>query len=144
MAVTCSMSEIYESRDFYKPIVTPYDIEMALNANCDKDLAFSYDYNNVLNETDIISGQKPDLTDVSLLTNTLRSFETDIAETSTNENQIAIKPDDTVALNTDFGAGYLSARMWKGLEQQLGQDEPALAVEGQSGIAQKYSNELNN
>lgn len=142
VAITCSMSEIYESRDFYKPIVTPYDIEVALNTKHDKNLTFSYDFNNFLENAEICA-QNTDSTDVSLLTNAVRSFgKDDLPENVQNDSRIAIKSDGTVATNSDFGAGYLSAKSWKGLEPQLGQNEPEIATEGQRGLAQKYKNEL--
>lgn len=139
------MSEIYDSRDFYKPIVTPYDVELALNANYNKNLKFSYDYNNFLNDSEIICAQESDRTDVSLLTNTVRSLgkEDNVPENSSSDKQIAVKPDGTVATSDDFGAGYLSSRTWKGLEQKLGQTEAELATEGRKGLAEKYLNELN-
>lgn len=144
VAVTCSLSEIYDTRDFYKPIVLPYDIEIALNANQDNNLKFSYDYNNFLKESDILCGPEPETTDISMLTNAVRSFGKDNDKRNdTTDYQIALKPDGTVASSSDFGAGYLSARTWTGLEQKLGQNEPKLAEEGQTGLAQAYKNELN-
>lgn len=139
------MSEIYENRDYYKPIVTPYDVELALNANHNKNLTFSYDYNSFLTDNEILSAQDSDRTDVSLLTNTVRSLGIDdnFPESFSTHNQIAVKSDGTVATSDDFGAGYLSSRTWKGLEQKLGQTEAELATEGRKGLAQKYSNELN-
>lgn len=144
VVVTCAQSEIYDTRDFYKPIVTPYDIEIALNANHKKDLKFSYDYNSFFNQTDILCSQPAESTDVSLLTNNLRSQRDESLHKSVvNDSQIALKPDGTVATSSDFGAGYLSTRSWKGLEQKLGQTEPELAEEGRRGIARMYKNELN-
>lgn len=141
MAVTCSMSEIYDSRDFYKPIVTPYDIEMALNTKHETNLKFSYDFNNFVENSEI-SGQCTDSADVSLLTNAVRSYgEENLPENLKSNSQIAIKSETTIATNSDFGAGYLLARTWKGLEPQLGKNEPEIANEGQRGLAGKYKNE---
>ena len=39
------------------------------------------------------------------------------------------------------GGQYLTDRSWKGLEQQLGNAPPLLAVEGQTGIAGHYIGE---
>ncbi|CAH1155502.1 unnamed protein product [Phaedon cochleariae] len=142
--VTCSMNEIYESRDFYKPIATPFDIEIAFNTNNTENIQFSYEFNGVLDRkleplnVQITSRQE----DVSLLTNKIRSNVGDTTFVSSEGGtQIALKSDGTLALNTSHGAGYLADRSWKGLEQNLGQTEVELAQEGRSGIAQKYKDE---
>lgn len=130
------MNEMYESRDFYKPIVTPYDIETALNPQT-TGLNFSYDYNSFLEKSEL----DPDLefkipaNDVSLLTGKLRSH----LDSDTNEDSsaLAVKSDGTLAVQH----GFLENKSWRGLEQKLGEDEPAIAVEGRSGIASGYENE---
>ncbi|XP_023029970.1 diphthamide biosynthesis 2 [Leptinotarsa decemlineata] len=146
VVITCSMSEIYENRDFYKPIATPFDIEVALNADEDKPLEFSYDFNHFLHdkfETQNFENSKEVVGDVSLLSNKIRinSNETTLLKSDAG-SQVALKSDGTLSLSTSYGAGYLADRSWKGLEQNLGQTEPELAQEGRSGIAQKYKNEL--
>ncbi|XP_066144439.1 2-(3-amino-3-carboxypropyl)histidine synthase subunit 2 [Euwallacea fornicatus] len=148
--ITCAMNEIYDSRDFYKPIVTPYDIEIALNADI-TDLNFTYDYNRYLsslNDVNII-GKSVNETDVSLLTGKLRSNvreetqEFANREMGSSKSQIALKGDGTLSVNSHFGAGYLNDLSWKGLEQNLGQTEVKLAEKGRTGIAQGYENEKN-
>lgn len=134
------MNEIYESRDFYKPIVTPYDVESALNPQV-KDLKFSYDYNTILNQSQL----DPDLesklpaNDVSLLTGHIRSRLDSKPEDGCKE--LAAKADGTLALNNSHGAGFLASKSWKGLEQNLGENEPEIAEEGRRGIASGYQNE---
>ncbi|KAJ8950767.1 hypothetical protein NQ318_011260 [Aromia moschata] len=146
VVITCSLSEIYESRDFYKPIATPFDVEIALNRTTDRNIKFSLDYNAFLNENIELQGIRYDETlegDVSLLTNRVRTvaLEENFAAGDTGDMQVALKTDGTVALNTSYGAGYLAERTWKGLEQNLGQTEAEVAQKGRSGIAQKYKNE---
>jgi len=145
--ITCSMNEIYDSREFYKPIVTPYDVEMALNANA-SDLQFSYDYNRYLNNLDDLNTIKMDdnETDVSLLSGKVRS---NLPQEENQENaikdsiQVALKCEGTLAVNSNFGAGFLNERSWKGLEQDLGRTEVKMAEEGRKGIATEYENENN-
>ncbi|KAJ8921166.1 hypothetical protein NQ315_013638 [Exocentrus adspersus] len=145
--VTCSLSEIYENRDFYRPIVTPFDVEIALNINRDKDLRFSYDYNNFLDNPLIPPSEEQKENegdaDVSLLTNTIRTLQPKEDNESSTESstQLAIKPDGTVMLKNSSGAQFLSRRIWKGLEQDVDLKEAELAEEGKSGIASKYKNE---
>ncbi|KAF7271016.1 hypothetical protein GWI33_016049 [Rhynchophorus ferrugineus] len=121
--ITCSLNDIFDSRDYYKPL-------------------FSYDYNTYINtvqDINVISN-----TDVSLVTGKMRPhFSTmeNILDTS-KQNQVAVKEEGTVALNTNYGAGFLHERSWKGLEQNLGQTEAALVQDGRKGVAQSYQDEL--
>lgn len=133
MVVTCALNEIYDSREYYKPIVTIYDVEMALNP-CPGGLEFSYDYNEVISRPicDVIS----DSSDVSLLTGQIRAN-----SNLTVGAELVVKEAGTVALNTNHGAGFLAARSWKGLGCDSGGDEIKMAEEGRHGIAQGYSDE---
>jgi diphthamide biosynthesis protein 2 len=127
------LNEIYDSRDFYKPIVTMYDVEVALNPSSGS-LNFSYDYNDVISRpiSDVIS----DFSDVSLLTGTIRG-----GSNVSMGSELVAKQEGAVALNTTHGAGFLAARSWKGLERDLGRSEVKMAEEGRRGIAQQYSEE---
>nr|CAH7755858.1 unnamed protein product [Callosobruchus chinensis] len=144
LMITCAMSEIYDSREFYQPIATPYDIEMALNY-ASTDIKFSYDYNRYLGHCGRIE-DKGDVRcegDVSLLTNRIRGADgiEDSGGGVNGNNQIMLRSDGTLALNTSYGAGFLADRTWKGLEQNLGGTDVEKAVEGRSGLAQKYNSE---
>lgn len=139
------MNEIFDNRDFYQPLVTPYDIEVALNPSIEE-INFSYDFNSVipldseLNESDILENSKKN--DISLITGRLRNFNQDkLTDGSSNSNSLAVRPDGTVATNSNYGAGFLNERTWKGLEQNLGQTNVVTATEGRKGIAQSYDNE---
>ncbi|KAK5638455.1 hypothetical protein RI129_012750 [Pyrocoelia pectoralis] len=138
VVVSCAMNEIYDSREFYKPIVTPYDVEVALNAAAESH-DFTFNYNDYLTDSEI----RPNVeSDVSLITGALRlNVREQSGEVSGNETDLAIRSEGVVALNTNFGAGFLHQRNWKGLEQNLGENEAELATEGHRGIAQGYSNE---
>ncbi|CAG9854447.1 unnamed protein product [Phyllotreta striolata] len=139
VVITCSMNEIYESRDFYKPIATPFDIEIALNRNADSISDFTYDYNAFLGNTEIASNTEA-VGDVSLLTNKLRVPVTTEEIKDPEDTTVAVKDAGTIALSNS-GAGYLAQRSWQGLEQNLGRTEPHLAKEGRDGIPLHYRNE---
>lgn len=139
--ITCAMNEIYDSRDFYKPVVTPYDVEVALNSNAK--IQFTYDFNSYLSNLDERVGlaKNENETDVSLLTGKLRSNApaNESIEEISGDSQVAVKGHGS--LSVYFGAGYLNDRFWKGLEQNLGATDVKLAEEGRKGIAQGYDNE---
>ncbi|KAK9874379.1 hypothetical protein WA026_002726 [Henosepilachna vigintioctopunctata] len=140
IVITCAMNEVYDSKEFYKPIVTPYDVEIAFNPGLE-DISFSYDYNSFLNKVSDDSSLKPvSESDVSLLTGNLRSIQFDDAKQSSDE-KIVLKTSGTLIESSKFGAGYLAERSWKGLEQNVGQTQVKLAKEGRAGIAQFYVNE---
>ncbi|KAJ8967034.1 hypothetical protein NQ314_003151 [Rhamnusium bicolor] len=116
VVITCSLSDIYENRDFYRPIVTPFDIEIALNRS---------------ERLVPIEDVEDEEGDVSLITNTIRT--TTLESASANVATDLSPAESQVALQTE--------RLWRGLEQDLGQTEAELAQEGRSGIARKYKNE---
>ncbi|XP_060533166.1 2-(3-amino-3-carboxypropyl)histidine synthase subunit 2 [Cylas formicarius] len=141
--ITCAMNEIYESREFYRPIVTPFDIELALNPSTNG-IQFSYDYNAYLKDVDDIGSIKMDEneTDVSLLTGKVRTANIVQEELpAMSGDELALKTDGIIALRSNFGAAFLAEKTWKGLEQNLGETEVKLAEPGRKGLAQSYENE---
>ncbi|KAI4454753.1 diphthamide biosynthesis protein [Holotrichia oblita] len=137
--ICCSMSDIFESRDFYKPFVTPFDIEIALNPKS-IDSNFTYDLNAdyLQQEIDENIEHKPD---VSLITGNLRYKDIEDKSDSSSK-EVALRSDGTIAVSDKSGAGFLATRTFKGLEQKLGQTEVKLATDGKKGIPQQYENEL--
>lgn len=137
--ICCSMSDIFESRDFYKPFVTPFDIEIALNPKAVPS-DFSYDLNADYLEEDLDKTieHKPD---VSLITGNLR-YKENLEDNSGSSKEIALRSDGTVAVSDKSGAGFFATRSFKGLEQKLGQTQVKLATDGRKGIPQQYENEL--
>lgn len=140
------MNEIYENRDFYKPIVTPYDIEAALNPKLENS-HFSYDFNSLVNnEIDATILTDLQTSDVSLLTGQIRyvektSEEQENFDSSGDDKQVSVRQEFKVQVSDNYGAGFLSNRSWKGLEQNLGENEPQFAATGRKGVAQGYVNE---
>lgn len=124
------MNDVFENRDFYQTIVTPFDVEIALN-NKALDTPFSYDYNHYINFSEPINVCVKDSSDVSLITGRIRKNEGEEAG-----KEVAVKPEGTVAV-------FLKERSWKGLEQNLGETEVKLAEEGRSGTAYSYAHETN-
>lgn len=143
--IACSANEIYDSREFYKPIAMPYDIELALNSNFNKIVYNPYDYNELSFADDLSDNITDSLTgDVSLLSGKLRG-NTNIDEQNQlieiQDGQICVRNDMTVVENNTHGAGYLANRSWQGLDQNLGATTPQLAVVGRKGLAAQYENE---
>lgn len=131
------MNDVLESRDFYQTIVTPFDVEIALN-NKSLDSPFSYDYNHYLDFSKTVetpAEMTDGVGDVSLITGKIRNNPEDEMQSG---NEVALKSEGTVAVSAE----YLNQRSWKGLEQNLGRTEVKLAEMGRSGTAFSYENEL--
>ncbi|XP_046961290.1 2-(3-amino-3-carboxypropyl)histidine synthase subunit 2 [Vanessa cardui] len=136
--IACPENDLYNNRNFYKPIVYPFELELALNSNREP----FYNY-HVTDYDELLPGKRhycdishvKEATDVSLITGNIR--ETKIQ--STEEGSMDLTEKQNWALET-IGQN-LQERSWKGLEQKLGETEVKSAEEGRKGIPLQYSNE---
>lgn len=136
--VACPENDLYNNRDFYKPIVYPFELEVALNSNREP-----YFTTHVTDYDELLPGKKhycdineaKESTDVSLITNKIR--ETKVH--SSIESSMELVEKQSMALET-IGQN-LQERSWKGLEQKLGETEVKKAEEGRKGIPLQYNNE---
>lgn len=82
--------------------------------------------------------------DVSLVTGQIRvepEWESSSSNVSSSDT-VALKGDSTLSTNLSTGSQFLSKRQWRGLEQNLGQNDVVLASRGRSGIPQNYDTDL--
>ncbi|XP_069128208.1 2-(3-amino-3-carboxypropyl)histidine synthase subunit 2-like [Argopecten irradians] len=142
--VACAENSLLDSSDFYKPIVTPYELEIACNTERDWTADYVTDFRSLLpgGENYVAMPDTLDVqTDVSLVTGKLRT----IGVTEDVAVSTAVVPrNQNLAVSevpADTAGEYLASRSWRGLEQQLGETEVTRAVEGQKGIAAGYTNE---
>lgn len=136
--IACPENDLYSNREFYKPLVYPYELEVALNSNREP-----YFDTHITDFDELLPGQrhyceidrvKAD-TDVSLITGKIR--ETRIDTFQGESTDLVAKQNwalDNIGQN-------LQVRSWKGLEQKLGETEVKVAEEGRKGIPLQYSNE---
>nr|XP_022899702.1 2-(3-amino-3-carboxypropyl)histidine synthase subunit 2 [Onthophagus taurus] len=136
--VCCPSSNIFESRDFYKPIVTLYDVELALNST---EKRFSYEINSDFLDDDF---KTTDINnpDVSLISGDVRWRQNEEEVEIGGDKEVVVKDKGTMMLANNSGGEFLSGRSFKGLEQKLGETEVKIAKEGRKGIAQGYKNEM--
>ncbi|XP_065173505.1 2-(3-amino-3-carboxypropyl)histidine synthase subunit 2 [Atheta coriaria] len=135
--IGCPMNDIFDSRDYYKPIVTPHDVETALNPNAAG--VRYHDLTSLAENNDDLNNISVNVCDVSLLSGTVRTVEEVQPDENTNDTIISLRQDGSVALQ--YKDGHLSSRTWKGLEQNIGKTEVELASEGRKGIASGYETE---
>lgn len=136
--IACPENELYSNRDFYKPIVYPYELEVALNSQREP-----YFSTHITDYDQLLPGKKHHCdiehikqeTDVSLITGKIR--QTKVNTFDGNSTDLAEKQNWALE---NIGHS-LQDRSWKGLEQKLGETEVKIAGEGRKGIPLQYSNE---
>ena len=114
--VGCPENSLLDCKEFYQPIVTPYELEIAC-----VDRPWEIDY----------------ISDCSTL---LDSNYIDIPSADINPDNINDKAIEKFR-SLDIAVNYLNDRTWSGLQQRLGEDEPAVLKQGQFGIAGFYEDE---
>ncbi|XP_069693857.1 2-(3-amino-3-carboxypropyl)histidine synthase subunit 2 [Periplaneta americana] len=148
--IACPENSLLDSKEFYRPIVTPYEVELACN------LSREWSENYVLEFQHLLPGGRlyqrlednadetsENASDVSLVTGRVRVLQDEPCDSSLfASNVVALKGDSTVSTNLATGTEFLSRRTWQGLEQKLGETEVTLASKGQSGIPQNYDKDV--
>ncbi|XP_030062443.1 2-(3-amino-3-carboxypropyl)histidine synthase subunit 2 [Microcaecilia unicolor] len=149
--VACPENSLLDSSDFYRPVVTPYEMDMACNTAWEWTGQYVTDYRDLLPggrsfvEFPIGNATDREVPDVSLITGELRL--THLSQTQAVEDpactSLAHRSDGTLA-EKGLAASFLGSRSWKGLERRLGETPVTKAVEGRRGIAIAYEDEVCN
>lgn len=150
--IGCPENSIYTSRDFYKPLLSVFEAELALNPAWREQYPnfYAVDFTDILpNGKHFRVAEKQTETngdndyDVSLVSGRVRPMKiTDKNETNHNKNT-QIERKNNQLMNTDSSSAF-NDRSWTGLDPSLGQQEPAKITKGRSGIAIKYTENENN
>ncbi len=144
--VACPETSLVQSREFMQPVVTPLELDLALNA-ARRDYSwtdFSADFKDVLPGQPLYKEFVTDSSDgdVSLLTGKARTMNLGGEESAANECQALVAQDTRVGLVHSGGGGeFLVERSWRGLEQKLGETPVEKAIQGPTGIASGYRGE---
>ncbi|KAH0950179.1 hypothetical protein HN011_003640 [Eciton burchellii] len=138
--IACPENEVFDSREFLKPILTPYEVELAFNSAREFCPQYFMDFRQILPGGHHYIDFKPSVdADVSLITDDIRNCEDD-ALCMDQMNTLTLRSPGTIAIGK-FGAQYLQERSWKGVEQRLGEDSVKPAEIGRTGLAWEYTNE---
>ncbi|PFX33545.1 2-(3-amino-3-carboxypropyl)histidine synthase subunit 2-like [Stylophora pistillata] len=150
--VACPENTLIDSQEFYKPIVTPFEMELACLRTREWTGDYITDFRELLPgasasvelEVEENMDESSEIPDVSLVTGhlgpTYRSSDVDRG----NSSRSLVERNQETSLSTQHhtsAAEYLASRSWRGLEQKLGETPVAQAVEGRTGIAAGYSHE---
>ncbi|XP_062545258.1 2-(3-amino-3-carboxypropyl)histidine synthase subunit 2 [Armigeres subalbatus] len=146
--IGCPENDLFTSRDFFKPLVSVFECELAFNPAWKNQLPDSYstDFSDLLPNgrlyKDFLAESVDNTeTDISLVTGKVRSVnrvETEM--TNGGECQVVQLRGKNEVAQVSSG-DVLQNRTWQGLEQNLGRDAPAVVEEGRSGIPIKYQND---
>nr|XP_020444016.1 2-(3-amino-3-carboxypropyl)histidine synthase subunit 2 [Monopterus albus]XP_020444017.1 2-(3-amino-3-carboxypropyl)histidine synthase subunit 2 [Monopterus albus] len=146
--IACPENSLLDSSDFYRPVVTPFEMEVACNKKREWSEEYVTDFRHLLpgGQSHVPLADQPedndDENDVSLITGALRSrsLTSEPAESSycssvVHRNEMLTRD------NTNSAASFLAERSWRGLEQKVGETPVVKAVEGRRGIAIAYEEE---
>ena len=144
--IACPENSLIDSKEFYKPIVTPYEMEIA----CLRERSWTGDYvtdfRDLLPGSDFFvkaeeeDGSDEDEPEYSLVTGKLRT-NNNTDETICTDLATQNESKSLMESSAKNASEYLASRTWQGLEISPQNNEVKLAVEGRSGIAMNYQNE---
>ncbi|XP_050573837.1 2-(3-amino-3-carboxypropyl)histidine synthase subunit 2 isoform X1 [Bombus affinis] len=141
VVITCPENEIFDSREFLKPLLMPYEVELAFNSSRECYTQYCMDFRQILPGGVNYVDFKPSTdSDVSLITGELRNCDENIPCTD-KMNALAINNSSDVVAIGKAGAEFLYNRSWKGVEQRLGKDAVHAAEIGRCGLPSCYENE---
>lgn len=146
--VGCSENNLYNSREFYKPLISVFEVEMALNPAWSNQLpdTYSTDFREVLPEGKLYKSSNENSMsssmDISLITGKVRSYdrnddEEEGAVGGVVENSSLVERGKNQICEID-SLNKFQERTFRGLETRLGQDQPSKIEKGRKGIAMKY------
>ncbi|XP_067423975.1 2-(3-amino-3-carboxypropyl)histidine synthase subunit 2 isoform X2 [Emydura macquarii macquarii] len=145
--VACPQNSLLDSRDFYRPVVTPYELELACNPARAWSSLYVTDFRDLLpggcahvGFPDTLPGEG-DAPDVSLITGELRGAALSSAPAPAASSALACRNPALALAEIGPAGSFLESRSWRGLEQQLGQTPVTKAVPGRRGIAIAYEDE---
>lgn len=147
--VACAQNSLLDSSEFYRPIVTPYELELACNP------AREWTGNYLTDFRDLLPGacahiELPPavpaaeaIPDVSLITGEMRATHLcdPLAPQPPCSTTLACRDQTRALAEMSPAATFLESRSWRGLEQQLGKTAVSKAVQGRRGIAIAYEDE---
>nr|XP_057916899.1 2-(3-amino-3-carboxypropyl)histidine synthase subunit 2 [Doryrhamphus excisus] len=144
--IACPENSLLDSGDFYRPVVTPFEMEVACNRNREWSEEYVTDFGHLLpggqSHVPLAEGQEDsDQTDVSLITGALRNYKLDTEPVTSHSSSVVLRNQTLTVANTNSAASFLAHRSWRGLEQKLGETPVVKAVEGRKGIAIAYEEE---
>ncbi|KAJ7332835.1 hypothetical protein JRQ81_015015 [Phrynocephalus forsythii] len=147
--VACPQNSLLDSSNFYKPLITPYEMEIACNPARTWTGRYITDFRHLLpGACDHVPfpdnfSEADTEPSISLITGELRSTHLHTVSDPEPSSGTALTSRSHMQAVVQFSpaASFLESRSWRGLEQQLGQTAVTKAVAGRRGIAIAYEDE---
>ncbi len=152
--VACAENSLLDSRDYHVPIITPFELEIALETR-EWDGYYSLelsDYLGLEKGTDEEGDDKScnsDDSDKPFFSVVTGKFESSrkndehflsIDNKNDTEHESTGNEENRIIAYHSKGAEYLKGREYQGLQAKIGEDVATPAVKGQMGIASDYGN----
>lgn len=166
MLVGCAEGGVVDSKDFLRPIITPWELELALQGpdhvwapeNWTLDLGTvlkdAQEREIKIKQDSSTADSDDDSLEFSLITGTMRTKKRFAFGNGTHtlENNKLLGDggvQDLTLRNQNFslsklesaGSTFLASREFQGLEPRYGMDEPSVLEQGRSGVARGYTEE---
>ncbi|KAM6080599.1 LOW QUALITY PROTEIN: 2-(3-amino-3-carboxypropyl)histidine synthase subunit 2 [Theristicus caerulescens] len=147
--VACTQNSLLDSSDFYRPVVTPYELELACNPARQWTGNYLTDFRDLLPgacahiELPLAVPAAEAVPDISLITGEMRTARLcdSPAPQLPPSTTLACRNQTRALAEISPAASFLESRSWRGLEQQLGQTPVSKAVQGRRGVAIAYEDE---
>ncbi|XP_026675426.1 2-(3-amino-3-carboxypropyl)histidine synthase subunit 2 [Ceratina calcarata] len=142
IVITCPENEIFDSKDYLKPLLLPYEVELAFNSSRECYTEYCTDFRQILpGGTNYVDFKASTDSDVSLITGELRNCDEESTVCTDQMNALVLNNSSGVVAIGKAGAEFLQNRSWKGVEQRLGKDDVHSAEIGRYGLPNCYENE---
>jgi diphthamide biosynthesis protein 2 len=135
--ISCPETILLNSKDYYKPIVTPFELELALDPRQEWTGEYVTEFDQLLTRSIQEEVQESEEAHFSLVTGKLKHIHISTHDT-VSAALSTTHPSRQVALSS---AEYLHERDFKGLDPRIGQDAPSTLQQGRRGIARTYTHE---
>ncbi|KAJ7074706.1 diphthamide biosynthesis protein [Mycena amicta] len=157
--VACPENSLVEAKEFLRPIITPFELEIALQSEQSWTGRYVLDFGKLLRENagDVSDSPEtppdsddPDRPVFSLVTGKYRHTKrfgdkgkaAEEDPTPAAPSSVVLRNHETaLALADSAGAHFFQERTFRGLEARVGQDAPSVLEQGRSGIAKGYADD---
>ncbi|XP_009858554.4 2-(3-amino-3-carboxypropyl)histidine synthase subunit 2 [Ciona intestinalis] len=141
VVVACPEQTNLDSSEYFKPLVTPYEVEVAYNANREWGEPYVFNFRDLLPGGSSYVEFSPSTEEtISLITGEIRN---NLNENINGDNQLEVRSNENAlsVFHPNSSVYRYIGSTWKGLEQKLGETEVTLAEDGRSGLPVHYSSE---
>jgi len=148
--VACPENSLLDSRDYHVPVITPFELEVALG-NREWDGFYSTEFSDYLHEVDVAEedngsklddenddGDKPYFSLISGGYESSTKFKDKEQERSEKDETNETSGNGQIIAYHSEAAEFFKRREYQGLQSKIGESEVAAAVKGQVGIASDY------